>query len=101
MRECDREVHRNIPVAHMPRQSNRTPDGLRFVSDIGEAFYTREDANASLQKSDPENYGPYLQEGEKYNTPRNAENLEKAYAEMNGDEDKRYSSSIRSLGGSD
>ena len=65
MRECDREVHRDIPVAHMPRQSNRTPDGLRFVSDIGEAFYTREDANASLQKSDPENYGPYLQEGEK------------------------------------
>ena len=38
---------------------------------------TKWDANARLQKSDPEWYGPYLQEGEKYHTPRTKENTGK------------------------
>jgi hypothetical protein len=43
-------------------------------------MFTEWDANKELQASNPEWYGPYLHEGEKYNTPRTKENLEKAYA---------------------
>ena len=35
---------------------------------------TNYDTNSELQKSDPENYGPYLEEGERYNKPRNRAN---------------------------
>ena len=43
-------------------------------------------ANAELQKSQPEWYGPYLDEGEKYLKPRDTENLAKAYEEMKLDD---------------
>ena len=36
------------------------------------------DSNKALQASDPENYGPYLEEGEKYNIPRTNDNFQKA-----------------------
>ena len=56
------------------------------VTDIGDECYSRADANAKLQKSQPEWYGPYLDEGEKYLKPRDAENLAKAYEEMKLDD---------------
>ena len=53
---------------------------------------TKYDANSELQKSDPEHYGPYLEEGEKYNKPRSHENVEAACEAMGlnalADEDK-------------
>jgi hypothetical protein len=39
-------------------------------------------ANAELQVSNPEWYGPYLEEGECYNTPRSAVNVDEACAAM-------------------
>ena len=56
------------------------------VTDIGDECYSRADANAKLQKSQPEWYGPYLDEGEKYLKPRSAENLAQAYEEMKLDD---------------
>ena len=53
---------------------------------------TKHDANSELQKSDPEHYGPYLEEGERYNKPRSHENVEAACEAMGlnalADEDK-------------
>ena len=54
----------------------------RRMRNISEMYVTKVDSNASLQKSDPEHYGPYLEEGESYQTPRTAENVEKACKEM-------------------
>ena len=42
----------------------------------------RYDSNAELQKSDPLWYGPYLDEGKKYHTPRTEENVDKAAEDM-------------------
>ena len=42
----------------------------------------RYDSNAELQKSDPLWYGPYLDEGQKYHTPRTPENVKKAGDDM-------------------
>ena len=42
----------------------------------------RYDSNAELQKSDPLWYGPYLDEGSKYQIPRTDENVEKAADDM-------------------
>ena len=44
------------------------------------------DSNKLLQESDPENYGPYLDEGERYHTPRTAENVAKACKDMGIDD---------------
>ena len=46
----------------------------------------RWDSNGDKQKSDPEWYGPYLKEGEKYNLPRTKENVEKACKEAGLDD---------------
>ena len=54
----------------------------RRMRNIADTYITKVDSNASLQKSDPEHYGPYLEEGESYQTPRTAENVEKACKEM-------------------
>ena len=48
----------------------------------GHVPVSHQDVALLLQKSDPEHYGPYLEEGESYQTPRTAENLEKACEEM-------------------
>ena len=47
----------------------------------------RWDSNSALQKSDPENYGPYLDEGESYAKPRSKENLDEACKTMGLDEE--------------
>ena len=39
----------------------------------------RYDSNAELQKSDPLWYGPYLDEDQKYHTPRTLENVKKPW----------------------
>ena len=39
------------------------------------------DSNALLQISDPEWYGPYLEEGKSYHTPRSTANVSKACEE--------------------
>ena len=57
------------------RNVHPTPDAL-----------ARWDSNAELQRSDPENYGPYLEEGESYAMPRNSENLARVCKEMGLDE---------------
>ncbi len=54
----------------------------RNMRNVAKTYVTKVDANASLQKSDPEHYGPYLEEGESYQTPRTAENVENACKEM-------------------
>ena len=54
----------------------------RRMRNVAETYVTKADSNASLQKSDPEHYGPYLEEGESYQTPRTAEDVEKACKEM-------------------
>ena len=54
----------------------------RNMRNIAKTYITKVDANALLQESDPEHYGPYLEEGESYQTPRTAENVEKACKEM-------------------
>ena len=54
----------------------------RRMRNVSETYVTKVDSNASLQESDPEHYGPYLEEGESYQTPRTAENVEKACKEM-------------------
>ena len=41
-------------------------------------YVTKRDANSELQRDQPEWYGPYLEEGERYQTPRTAENVAKA-----------------------
>ena len=56
----------------------------RSMRNIAETYVTKVDSNASLQESDPEHYGPYLEEGESYQTPRTAENVEKACKEGRG-----------------
>ena len=40
------------------------------------------DSNKELQESDPENYGPYLEEGECYKLPRTQANVTKALEDM-------------------
>ena len=52
------------------------------MRNVAETYVAKVDSNASLQKSDPENYGPYLEEGESYQTPRTAENVEKVCKAM-------------------
>ena len=53
------------------------------MRNIAETYVTKVDSNASLLKSNPEHYGPYLEEGESYQTPRTtAENVEKTCKEM-------------------
>ena len=42
----------------------------------------RYDSNAELQKSEPLWHGPYLDEGQKYHTPRTPENVKKAGGDM-------------------
>ena len=54
----------------------------RRMRNVAETYVTKVGSNASLQKSDPEHYGPYLEEGGSYQTPRTAENVEKACKEM-------------------
>ena len=54
----------------------------RRMRNISETYATKIDSNASLQESDPEHYDPYLEEGESYQSPRTAENVEKACKEM-------------------
>ena len=54
----------------------------RRMRNIADTYITKVDSNASLQESDPEHYGPYLEEGESYRTPRTAENVEKDCKEM-------------------
>ena len=54
----------------------------RHMRNTADTYITKVDSNASLQESDPEHYGPYLEEGESYQTPRTAENVEKACKEM-------------------
>ena len=54
----------------------------REMKNVAAAYDTKIDSNAELQKTDPENYGPYLEEGEAYGTPRTKENVEKACEEM-------------------
>ena len=43
---------------------------------------TKYDANLKLQKSDPENYGPYLEEGERHNKSMNRVNVDAACEAM-------------------
>ena len=52
------------------------------MRNVAKTYVTKVDSNASLQKSDPEHYGPYLEEGGSYQTPRTAENVEMACKEM-------------------
>ena len=54
----------------------------RRMNNVAETYVPKVDSNASLQKSDPGHYGPCLEEGESYQTPRAAENVEKACKEM-------------------
>ena len=59
------------PIDRLYRNVHPNPDVM-----------ARWNSNASLQKSDPNNYGPYLDEGEAYFTPRNDENVSKACEQM-------------------
>ena len=54
----------------------------RNMRNAAKTYVTKVDSNASLQKSDPEHYGPYLEVGESYKTPRTTENVEAACKEM-------------------
>ena len=54
----------------------------RRMLNISETYVIKVDSNALLQESDPEHYGPYLEECESYQTPRTAENVETACKEM-------------------
>ena len=50
------------------------------------------DSNAELQRAEPNWYGPYLEEGERYHTERSPENVARACKEMGLDdlsEDKK------------
>ena len=50
----------------------------RRMRNVAKPFKTHKDTNAALQASDPNWYGPYLQEGEKYEKERTVENVRKA-----------------------
>ena len=77
----DKEPHTQLHIAHVRKQGQRTGT---HVSDIGSHFYTRVDANAEGQKREPNWYGPYLQEGERYATERTKENVAQATQLMAG-----------------
>ena len=68
----DRAPHNSMHIQRIPRQAVTDRSVGNHVSDIGTAFYTKHDANAELQKSQPNWYGPFLEEGECATTRRDA-----------------------------
>ena len=80
----DKELHAGTYVEQIKHQSTKTAG--EHVSNIAAEFFTREDANAELQRTQPEWYGPYLKEGECYEMPRTPENLAQALQDMKIDE---------------
>ena len=86
----DKAPHRDTYIQNVRKRG--TPRG-RQMRDVGGQHYATADANAELQKTKPEWYGKYLEEGEHYATPRTPDELEKVYKEMKLDElpeDKRH-----------
>ena len=52
------------------------------MRNVAQPFKTHKDANRALQESDPGWYGPYLQEGERYEKERTEANVWAAAVEM-------------------
>ena len=50
----------------------------RHLANLAETYEVGPDNNADLQRSDPTLYGPYLKEGERYQTPRTEANVRAA-----------------------
>ena len=74
MCQHDKAVHREQNITNL-RKTVPFKKSTE-VHDIGTPYLTKEDANASLQQSDPDNYGPYLEEGECYKEPRTTANVD-------------------------
>ena len=83
MNECDAERHRDTYIQQFQRKS---AEHRRKVKNETNALLGQPDSNAELQKSNPDWYGPYLDEGEHYMVPRTEANLSKAYVEMEMDQ---------------
>ena len=54
----------------------------RRMRNVAEPFRTKVDSNKALQQSDPAWYGPYLQEGERYEKERTEANAREAAVQM-------------------
>ena len=54
----------------------------RRMRNVAEPFKTKADSIIALQKSDPTWYGPYLQEGERYEKERTEANVREAAVQM-------------------
>ena len=75
MRQGERRKLRHRFTDRQFRNVHPAPDEL-----------ARWDSNSALQESDPLWYGPYLEEGEKYNIARTDENVDRVCAEMGLDD---------------
>ena len=82
-------------IQRIPRQAITDRSVGNHVSDIGTAFYTKHDANAELQKSQPNWYGPFLEEGECYHTERSEPNGDDAIANSFQHVEKASSDELR------
>ena len=74
--------HQQDSKAAQPMSRHIEEWAERRMRNVAKTYATQVDSNASLQKSDPKHYGPYLEEGESYQTPRTIENVGKACKEM-------------------